>query len=472
MSTLTKKHFESPIHISKRNELVLWKRIVIKVVAGIVSLLICAIFTTFLGGDFGFFFEGLFKGAFGNSIKIVSLFKEVALLLIVSLAITPAFKMRFWNIGAEGQILFGAYLSTIIAKYCSVSMNKASVLILMLLAGIVGGGIWGLIPAVFKALWNTNETLFTLMLNYIAKGLILYTIALWLPNGQTALGTLPDNSVLPKIFGQDYIIIYIVSLILTAIVFVYLKYSKHGYELTVVGESLNTARYIGLNVKKVIIRTMVLSGAICGLCGFLIVSGDAQTLTDTVSAGRGFTAILISWLSGFNPIIMIVMSFLVGFIDRGASGITEVYMYRDTYADIISGIFFFGLIASNFFVNYKLSLSNKFASKLKKAFNIKEKSAEIDSSKEAIEEDKKPTIEENNEVQINAQSNVDEQEQIESEIVSEEVKEEEKHEEEKKIEDEEVIESKDKPIKVEDKALKINKKKTNNTQKKSDKEGK
>ena len=418
MAKIGKLNFESPVHISKRVELPVWQRLLIRVLSGVVALVICGIFTSLMkGGDFGGFFSGLFDGAFGTKRRIFNLIEETALLLIISLAVTPAFKMRFWNIGAEGQVLFGALLGSIVAYDLGPSMsnNPTGLLILIFVVSCLGGLVWALIPAVFKAIWNTNETLFTLMLNYIAKGLILFMIAVWTPNGQTSLDMIPDAATLPKIGGQAYIINYIVVAIVTVFIYIYLKSSKHGYELTVVGESINTAKYIGLNVKKVIIRTMALSGLICGIAGFLILSGHAYTINDKVAAGRGFTAILVSWLSGFNPIIMIVMAFLVGFINIGGKQVATNYEYRGSYTDIIAAIFFFGLIASNFFINYKLSLSNNASRKLRKLFNIKEKkiekieTVEVDTKTEDTKEEKSIETNDNNETTENTNTSINEE---------------------------------------------------------------
>ena len=169
-------------------------------------------------------------------------------------------------------------------------------LFLELAFAIVFAVVWAVIPGIFKALFNTNETLFTLMMNYLAAGLIAYFVFVWVPSGSAVLGIINLDTHagwLPQLFGQDYIINIITVVVVAVLVFVYLRFSKHGYELTVVGESQNTARYVGINVKKTIIRTMVLSGAICGLAGFLLVNGTGHTLNADLVAGRGFTGILV-----------------------------------------------------------------------------------------------------------------------------------------------------------------------------------
>lgn len=353
-NVLKKLKFESPIHISKRTDIPKWKTWLIRGVAVLVALLLCGIISSILSpGSFGSFLEQMFKGCFSTPRRAINLFEETALLLCISLAVTPAFKMKFWNIGAEGQVLMGALLCATCMKYFGGKVDDGLLIVIMLLFSVVGGATWATIPAIFKAKWNTNETLFTLMMNYIAMGLIACVIAIWVPNNSGTVGVLPFGNF-PKIGKYPYILNIIIVAILTALVFVYLRFSKHGYELSVVGESVNTAKYIGINVKKVIIRTMILSGALCGIAGWLIVGGASHTVSTEVAGGRGFTAILISWLAHFNPIGMSFTAFLVAFLSQGSSQAASVLDFGGSFPKIITGMFFFIVIASEFFVGYKI----------------------------------------------------------------------------------------------------------------------
>ena len=159
---------------------------------------------------------------------------------------------------------------------------------------------------------------------------------------------------LPTIGDNSYLLNIIIVALIVVILFVYLRYSKHGYEISVVGESENTARYIGINVKRVIIRTMAFSGAICGVAGLLLVGGTHHTIATTTADGRGFTAIMVSWLAKFNPIYMILTSFLLVFLERGAGEIATVFKLNESFSDIISGIILFFIIGSEFFINYRI----------------------------------------------------------------------------------------------------------------------
>ncbi|MCI5659432.1 MAG: ABC transporter permease, partial [Clostridium sp.] len=280
------------------------------------------------------------------------------MLLCVSLALTPAFKMRFWNIGGEGQVLIGG-LATAACMICLGGKIPNALLILtMIVASMLAGAIWALIPAFFKAQYNTNETLFTLMMNYVAIQLVAYFVIRWeVPKGSGKIGIINQTTRagwLPVLGEHDYLLNILVVLALTVFMSIYLKYSKHGYEISVVGESVNTARYIGINVKKVILRTMALSGAVCGIAGLLLVGGTDHTITTTSADNRGFTAIMVSWLAKFSPAYMILTSFLLVFLQKGADEISTVFMLDQSFSDIITGIILFFIIGSEFFINYEL----------------------------------------------------------------------------------------------------------------------
>ena len=298
----------------------------------------------------------IITGALGKKTAIRQTVKIAVPLLGCALAIAPCFKMRFWNIGAEGQITAGAIAASYFALYWVGKVPSAVLLLIMGAAGAVAGGIWALIPAFFKARWNTNETLFTLMMNYVATSIVACMTNIM--RGQaSSLGTLNKATKagwLPVINGQRYTINIIVVLVLTFAMYAYLKYSKQGYEISVVGESENTARYAGINVSRVMIRTMLLSGAICGLCGFLVVAGKDQTISTTSAGGNGFTAIIVAWLAKFNTFYMMLISFLLIFLDRGASEIASAYSLNEYAADIITGIILFFILGSEFFINYRL----------------------------------------------------------------------------------------------------------------------
>jgi len=354
-------HKQSLFHISKRDALPWYQRVLIRGGAILLALIVCALVTMLLTGENPISIYGtIFYGAFGTARKSWVTFQNLAVLLGISLAVTPAFKMRFWNIGAEGQVLIGC-LATAACMICLGDKLPSGLLILvMLAAALAAGALWGFLPSFFKAKWNTNETLFTLMMNYIATQLAAFFIIIWeVPKGAGKIGIINQNSEagwLPVIGGKQYLLTILVVAIMTILMYIYLTYSKHGYEIAVVGESQRTASYAGIKVERVIIRTMVLSGAVCGLMGLLLTAGTDHTLTTTIVGGRGFTAVMVSWLAKFNPIVMVFTSLLLVVLSRGASEISSVFSLNHSFADILTGIILFFIIGSEFFLTYKVSL--------------------------------------------------------------------------------------------------------------------
>lgn len=350
---------EPLFHIAKRAALPWYLSWAIRIGAIVLALVACAALTVFLNHENPFqVYATMFRGAFSTPRRIWNLLQSLAMLLCVSLALTPAFKMRFWNIGGEGQVLIGG-LATAACMICLGGKIPNALLILtMIVASMLAGAIWALIPAFFKAQYNTNETLFTLMMNYVAIQLVAYFVIRWeVPKGSGKIGIINQTTRagwLPVLGEHDYLLNILIVLALTIFMSIYLKYSKHGYEISVVGESVNTARYIGINVKKVILRTMALSGAVCGIAGLLLVGGTDHTITTTTADNRGFTAIMVSWLAKFSPAYMILTSFLLVFLQKGADEISTVFMLDQSFSDIITGIILFFIIGSEFFINYEL----------------------------------------------------------------------------------------------------------------------
>ena len=352
---------QSLFHIAKRDTLPWYKAVLIRGGTIVLALIVCAIVTTLLTGENPIkVYSTILYGAFGTSRKSWVTFHNLAILLGISLAVTPAFKMRFWNIGAEGQVLIGC-LATAACMIClGGKIPNGLLIVIMIVASVAAGALWGFLPGIFKAKWNTNETLFTLMMNYIATQLAAFFIIVWeVPKGSGKIGIINQNTEagwLPVLGGQRYLLPILLVAILTGVMYIYLNYSKHGYEIAVVGESQRTASYAGIKVERVIVRTMILSGAICGLIGLLLTAGTDHTLTTTIVGGRGFTAVMVSWMAKFNPIMMIFTSLLIVVLSRGASEISSVFSLNHSFADILTGIILFFIIGSEFFISYKVSL--------------------------------------------------------------------------------------------------------------------
>ena len=344
-------------HIVKRDQ-VSWKySFLIRALAILASLLVSAVVITLLTQKNPIaIYSSMIKGAFGSSLRIWSLVQNIAVLLCISLAVTPAFKMKFWNCGAEGQVLVGGLATVSVMMFLGDSLPYPALVAVMILASVLAGIIWAVIPAFFKAMWNTNETLFTLMMNYVAIQLVAFFLKYFVKSGSGVLTPMPEYG-LPVIFNQPYLLNIITVAVLTAVVYVYLKKTKQGYEISVVGESENTARYIGINVRKVIVRTLVVSGALCGIAGLILVGGTNHTISTTTAGGRGFTAIMVSWLAKFNPIYMILTSFLIVFLEKGAGQVSTDFRLPSAISDIVTGIILFFIIGCEFFLQYKILIS-------------------------------------------------------------------------------------------------------------------
>ncbi len=364
-------------HIVKREDIPWWRRWIIRAIAIILALILCGIISMALTGENPFSIYGaMLHGAFGTSRKIWVLVQNIAILLCISVALAPAFKMRFWNLGGDGQTIIGGLAAAACMITMSGSLPNWLVILCSAVAAVAAGAIWGVIPAIFKAKWNTNETLFTLMMNYVAIQIVAFFIIVWEnPKGAGKIGIINQNSEagwLPQIGDYKYLLNIIIVALVTAAIFVYMRYTKHGYEIAVVGESEPTARYIGIKVNKVIIRTMILSGAICGLAGLLLVAGTDHTLTTTIVDGRGFTGVMVAWLGKFNPIVMIFTSLLIVFMGRGSLEITTLYGFNESFGDILTGIILFFIIGCEFFIRYKLERTHKKENNISAKANAKE----------------------------------------------------------------------------------------------------
>ena len=359
-----KIHKEPLLRIAKRDAMFWPKAWGIRLAAVLLSLLVSGAFifaVTKLNPIQ--VYEGIFEGAFGTEKRTWVTIRDAMMLLCIGVGLAPAFKMRFWNIGAEGQILIGGIVTAGFMRAFGPSIPTPALLVIMAAVSLLAGAVWGIVPAAFKARWNTNETLFTLMMNYVAIQLTSYFVALWEnPIGSNSVGVINQRTKagwFPELFGQEYVLNVVLVMTLTVGMFLYLRYSKQGYEISVVGDSENTARYAGINVRRVTVRTMAISGAICGLAGFLAVSGASHTISIDTAGGRGFTAIIVAWLAKFNTFVMILISFLLVFLQKGAILIASRFNLNDYASNIITGIILFFILGSEFFINYRIILRGR-----------------------------------------------------------------------------------------------------------------
>ena len=353
---------EKLIRMTRRLSMKWYYQALITLAAMVIAFFACSFMIFTVSNDYSSFYTFFYKGTFLNFGRVLTHLKNSALLFLIAVALTPVFKMKFWNIGAEGQCLMGALGAVIVMYFWAPHLPIFISILLELLFAVLFAVIWAVIPAIFKAFFNTNETLFTLMMNYVATGIV---VAFAFANSTDGNGnieplwTKDHFGWLPIIsaFKNSYLVIILIVLAVAAIIMVYLKYSKHGYELSVVGGSQNTARYVGINVKKVIIRTVILTGVICGIVGFLVVAGSEHKIASDSIAGMGFTAIIICWIGNFSVPLMLFYACLITFISAGCANALDWAAGGKPIAGMDSitvGLFFMIVVISTFFINFKL----------------------------------------------------------------------------------------------------------------------
>jgi simple sugar transport system permease protein len=351
---------EPLIRIVKRNELSSSKVMLLRLVGVVLAIAAGGLFILLLGRNPFLVYASIVSGAFRSAVALQATIKIMIPLLITSVGVSIAFKMKFWNIGAEGQIIAGAIFASYFALYYGL-WPRAILLPVMLAAGVLGGGLWGLIPAFCKAKFNTNETLFTLMLNYIALNMIVFLRdGPWADpqsGGFPKIARFIENVQLPKLFGVQIGWIFAVAIVIFS--YIYLKKAKHGYEIAVVGESAKTAEYAGMNVKRIVLRTMFLSGGICGAAGMLQAAGSDYTLAVSVAGGTGFTAIIVAWLANLSPIGIFFVSFLFSVLVKGCSVMQSSFGISTYSSEVLQGVILFFVLGCEFFVRHKFAFRAK-----------------------------------------------------------------------------------------------------------------
>lgn len=317
------------------------------------------------------YYSTVLTGCFNNNIYFEGFIRTIIPLIITSLSVAIAFKMKFWNLGANGQFIAGAISATTVAFLLGNSLPQWLTLIILFAAGAIGGGLYGLLPAYFNVKFGTSETLLTLMLNYVAQYLLSYLKNLMFYRKLSATGEIlrPDFKALPEnawmysmtIGKITFDISLVIAVVLVVLIAVYFKQTKHGYEVYVVGDSKNTALYAGMNVKRIIMRTMFFSAALAGIAGMLQVTGEAttHTLGDGITNDVGWTGIIVAWLAKLNPVGILITSVLLGILEKGSAVAESAYSIPSASSDIIQGIILFTVLAADFFIRYKFEFNFK-----------------------------------------------------------------------------------------------------------------
>lgn len=350
------------IRIAMRKSLSRRQRMLVRSAAVCAAVLCSMLVLVLMGLNPLKVYANIFSGCFGTFYRFKQVVCKAVPLTILSLGCCVAFKMKFWNIGAEGQFYMGAFAAT--WAFMLFPSAPGGVLIpLMALSAVVAGGLLALVPALLKIKWGTSETLVTLMLNYVAQKWVSYLKYSYIPwrdphgGGSPKIVTFSGNAVLPDLFGIH--IGWVIALLLVILMYFLLKRTKFGYEVSVIGESFDTARYAGINVPRAIVIAVALSGGLCALAGMIQASAIERSLTDNMSNGMGFSAVITTWLSQLDPLISLAVSFVFSVLLQGGSYLQTSMGVPASMGTIIQTIVIFFVLGSEFFVRYRLVAERK-----------------------------------------------------------------------------------------------------------------
>ncbi|MFY9323859.1 MAG: ABC transporter permease [Syntrophomonadaceae bacterium] len=349
------------LRLIRRNNDSLLVKIAVPIISVLLAILVGWVFLALSGYDAAETYRRMFQGAFGSAYNISETIVKAIPLALAGLAVSVAFRMKLWNIGAEGQLYMGAFAAGGIVMIMG-DWPSLVLLPLMLIAGFVAGALWGLIPGTLRALWNVNETITSLLLNYVAISWVSYLVfGPWKdPNamGFPLAPRFPEAAYLPALHGSRVHIGILVAIVVAIILYILLKYTRWGYEVRVIGESHEAARYAGMNVARNIMLVMLVSGGIAGITGMIEVSGITHRLQQDISAGYGYTGIIVAWLARLNPFAILLVAFLFGALLVGGFG---VQTYGIPYAIVLmlQGAVLFFLLAGEIMIKYRVTTSRE-----------------------------------------------------------------------------------------------------------------
>ena len=360
-------------HVVKRDNCPLWKKLGMYLLAVAAALVLGGVLLLALGVDPIAYYTRMFTmGMIGNKIAhkaFENYLKVFVPLALTSVALSLAFKMRFWNIGGEGQFIMGAVASGFVALKLGGTLPGGVVLILMCLAAMLAAGLYGVFVAALKVKFGTNETLMTLMLNYVALYLIIFlgeakgewNLFLDQSSARPVFASFAKLVSFPKFaIGKFNLnLCVILTFIIGAMVFVYLRYTKHGYEIAVVGDSAGTAHYAGMKVNAIVLRTVFLSACLIGLAAAFKV-GTAGILSTAITDDVGWTGIIVAWLSQLNTAVIFVVSALISMLHYGSVQANTMFSNVDSsFANMLQGVILFLVLTADFFIRFRIVRTKK-----------------------------------------------------------------------------------------------------------------
>lgn len=343
-----------------------WYPAAVSVGAIILALILGGIVIVIAGGNPWASYVHIARASFGDIGVLSDTIVKATPILLTALACSIAFRMKLWNIGAEGQFIMGAWGASAIALVPILPPETSRWLFIpvMALAGMAAGAVWGFIPGYLKAKFNVNEIISTLMLNYVAISWVnFWVFAVWTEGGFQMTTKFPETAWLPRLTDYGKVVPLFRGLtthgglvlgILAAIALWFIVYrSRWGYEIRLIGDNARAAQYAGISITRNIVYVMMLSGALAGLGGMSEVAGVVHRLqTSPIAAGYGFTGIIVAWLAKLNPIVIILVSILFGALILAGREIQPSGVPK-----MIQGIILVCLIASDFLLRYRVRLA-------------------------------------------------------------------------------------------------------------------
>jgi simple sugar transport system permease protein len=343
--------FEKRASISRR------ALILVPIVSFFISLLLGALLLAVFGINPFRVYAAMFDGAFGSWFSFMDTLAKAIPLMLTGLGVALAFRMRFWNIGAEGQLTLAGVAAAWVALFWSEWLPAALLLPAAIGVGALAGALWAGVPAMLKAILQVDETLTTLMLNYVA---ILFSEHLYYgpwrdPQGYGFPGTapFPEAAWLPRISGRAHLGLAFAFVLALVLWFVF-KYTRWGFEIKIIGENQTAARYLGINIARNIVLALLLSGAMCGLAGVCEVTGASRRLQNGLSVGYGYTAIIVAWMAQLNPIAVFFVAILMGGLLVGGDQVQVTMGLPSAVALVLQGMILFPMLAGNLFTEYRL----------------------------------------------------------------------------------------------------------------------
>jgi general nucleoside transport system permease protein len=347
------------IYFEKRKSISRRALVLVPVISFIIALLLGALLLYVSGANPLATYAAMLRGSFGSVYSFSETLVKAIPLMLTGLGVAVAFRMRFWNIGAEGQFVWGAVAATGVALFLSDYIPEGLLLPAVILAGMFAGAIWAGIPAVLKAYIGVDETLTTLMMNYIA---ILFAQSLYYGPWRDPLGfgfpgsaRFPEAAWLPRLFGRAHYGLFF-AVIAAAILWFIFNRTRWGFELKIIGENETAAKYLGIKIAKNIVLALLLSGALSGLAGASEVAAVARRLQTGLVLGYGYTAIIVAWMAQLKSIPVLIVAVLMGALLVGGDQVQMMMGLPAAVGVVLQGLILFPLLAGSLFAEYRLRI--------------------------------------------------------------------------------------------------------------------